>query len=207
MTGGAIIRSGRDPAISTSHAMLPPHRSPEAPPSSQPTSLGPLTLAALPAASEPLSATAAVLLHELPDGTHHFDWLLLAPGDSPSSSDDALLISFRCPGPVDDLPSAEAAPPIMIERIPPHRVRYLTFQGPLSAGRGSVRRVAHGVVEEGALTDFAGVFRIWWAPPENADPGPVPPGIRSQRTRELRAEYTLKRLGNSSWSVSARPVG
>lgn len=78
------------------------------------------------------------LLHELPDGSHHVDWMIATDesGDSP-------LVTFRLPGSFDRLPLDQL---VDIERIGLHRAHYLDYQGPLSGGRGYVTRLAHGEV-------------------------------------------------------------
>jgi hypothetical protein len=66
----------------------------------------------------------------------HYDWLLAPPGDP-----EALLWTARVWRPPRDWSCAGAWG---LEVAAPHRRRYLTYQGPLSRGRGSVRRVARG---------------------------------------------------------------
>lgn len=74
-----------------------------------------------------------VLVHRLPDGSEHFDWLLQRPTGGP-------LITFRLTSRPD------LAPPwnLAAERLPDHRDAYLTYEGELSANRGHVARVARG---------------------------------------------------------------
>jgi hypothetical protein len=83
-------------------------------------------------------AIMVLLRHDLPDGSSHFDWLLERPGYSS-------LLTFRVqeridrPGPG---PGGFAA-----TRLADHRLAYLTYEGPISDGRGSVTRVAAGSCE------------------------------------------------------------
>jgi hypothetical protein len=86
----------------------------------------------------------ALLLHTLPDGTRHFDWLIQparpdadhhAPGP-----DDRALVTFRTHHRPDD-PAVTAFP---AERLPDHRSLYLTYEGPIAGDRGHVRRLAEG---------------------------------------------------------------
>ena len=77
-----------------------------------------------------------LLIHELPDNSWHYDWLIQPPGCMP----DTPLISFRLAARPDD-PAVTVFP---AERVGDHRPLYLSFEGPVSGGRGSVRRVAEG---------------------------------------------------------------
>lgn len=73
-----------------------------------------------------------VLHHTLPDGSSHYDWLL-------EPAEDAPLISLRVP--------ARLSPGTFpIERLPDHRRIYLTFQGEISGGRGTVTRIQQGTL-------------------------------------------------------------
>jgi hypothetical protein len=75
-----------------------------------------------------------LLLHVLPDGSSHYDFLL-ERGD--------VLAAWRLPAPLAELPpeGAEA------ERLKNHRMVYLTHEGDVSGGRGTVRRVDEGTYE------------------------------------------------------------
>ena len=77
-----------------------------------------------------------LLLHELPDRSWHYDWMIQPTGAGP----DAPLISYRVAARPDDpaLTDFEAL------RIGVHRAEYLSFEGQVSGARGSVRRVARG---------------------------------------------------------------
>lgn len=82
------------------------------------------------------------LLHELPDGSRHVDWLLARDpaGEEP-------LISFRLAARVDELPPGGR---LEAERIADHRPRYLDYEGPVAPAepggpaRGHVRRLRRG---------------------------------------------------------------
>lgn len=106
-------------------------------------------------------AAAVLLLHELPDGTSHFDWLIQRNG-----GEDAPLISFRVRERID----SGGAKSFAAERLPDHRAAYLTYEGEISGGRGRVRRVATGdlevreafagrIVVVGRLGEARGIFR------------------------------------------------
>lgn len=73
----------------------------------------------------------ALLEHRAPDGTH-WDLLLEMPGRE-------RLATWRLAA-----NPAVAAGPIAAEPIQPHRRVYLEYEGPLSGGRGTVRRVDRG---------------------------------------------------------------
>ncbi|MCC6320142.1 MAG: hypothetical protein IT438_01755 [Phycisphaerales bacterium] len=79
-----------------------------------------------------------LLRHELPDGAWHHDWLIEPPGAGLSVGPS--LIAFRV-GPEIAWPPAGG---FVATRMAPHRREYLTYEGPVSGGRGRVRRVAVG---------------------------------------------------------------
>jgi hypothetical protein len=76
------------------------------------------------------------LLHELPDGSRHVDWMIAQDprGRNP-------LVTFRVPQRVDDLPAGRR---IEAVRIADHRPQYLTYEGPVPGDRGTVRRLVRG---------------------------------------------------------------
>lgn len=87
---------------------------------------------------------SVVLRHTLPDGSHHFDWLL-EPGGAAAEldPDERVLIAWRL-----SKPPVRAGPePFEAIRLPPHRRLYLDFEGPIPGNRGRVERVADGVAE------------------------------------------------------------
>jgi hypothetical protein len=89
----------------------------------------------------PESWPTVQLLHELPDGSAHVDWLL---GTDPDGQRP--LITFRLPRRVDELRAGET---MDAQRIADHRPAYLTYEGPISGGRGgrgTVRRLRAGQV-------------------------------------------------------------
>ncbi len=77
-----------------------------------------------------------LLRHDLPDGSSHFDWMV-EPSDPGRG-----LVSFRVHTRIDhpEITRFEA------ERIGEHRRDYLSYEGPVSGGRGVVTRVANGDV-------------------------------------------------------------
>jgi len=130
----------------------------------------------MPAATPgPPQCPAVLLLHTLPSGRSHFDWLTAR---DPSGA--APLLAFRVGVRLDRTP----LPAFDAERLPDHRPRYLDYEGPLEpkAGvdRGAVRRLARGsaVVERAddraavLLTDWgAGPIRCEGAPATVTRPG------------------------------------
>lgn len=94
----------------------------------------------------PMGLRTVILRHDLPDGSGHFDWMF-ALDDPPASR----LATWRCAVRPDE---SEVGAVVPMEALAPHRTAYLTFEGPLDGGRGSVRRVAAG----------------WWRPAEDVEP-------------------------------------
>src|SRR5689334_8634388 len=82
---------------------------------------------------DPPHTRGVLLRHDLPDGTFHFDLMIERRGGG-------RLLSFRVGGRIDGPEIRE----FRAERIDDHRPTYLDFEGPVSGGRGSVRRVATG---------------------------------------------------------------
>jgi hypothetical protein len=105
-----------------------------------------------------------ILRHSLPDGSWHADWLLDLP-----SPDPARVPTFRC-AERPDTPTAT----FWALRLADHRRMYLDYEGPVSGGRGSVVRMARGVIlsAEGwpgptrLRADFGRGPRAWLAQPD-----------------------------------------
>lgn len=76
------------------------------------------------------------LLHTLPDGTIHMDWMIAQDPEASLS-----LITFRMPRSLTEL---KAGNKLIAQQIEDHRPAYLTYEGPISGGRGAVRRLALG---------------------------------------------------------------
>ncbi len=81
---------------------------------------------------------AVILWHEPAKGEAHFDWML-STKLQPTSDDDPCLITHRT-----SLMPMQAVGVFEAHPIQPHRAKYLWYEGPLSCGRGSVRRVWAG---------------------------------------------------------------
>jgi len=94
-----------------------------------------------------------LLLHQQPDGSSHFDWLIARPG-CPGDS----LLSYRVGTRPDD-PGCSA---LTAEPIPDHRPFYLTYEGPITGGRGTVSRLARGTLAGAQLARDRVVLEIRW---------------------------------------------
>ncbi len=84
----------------------------------------------------------ALLRHDLPDGSFHFDWLLGRTLEC--ADDDAQVVrTIRCPLPIDQLSPGEGA---IIEPLGDHRWFYLHLsqKHELSQDRGAVTPIARG---------------------------------------------------------------
>lgn len=77
-----------------------------------------------------------LLRHDLPSGGWHFDWMLQR------SSGAEGLLTFR----VESRPDQPGFGFFEADRLDDHRTAYLDYEGEVSGGRGSVRRVASGVL-------------------------------------------------------------
>lgn len=100
-----------------------------------------------------------VLRHDLPDGSHHFDWMV-ARDDSPSPP----LATWRLPRPAHELRCGESVDAVQLND---HRAVYLEYEGEVSDNRGRVRRVARGFARgvSGGAEDLACVLEIRWEGP------------------------------------------
>lgn len=94
-----------------------------------------------------------VLLHTLPDGSSHHDWLI----DQPHIAHEKRLLSFRCPARPD-----LATEPFSALALPPHRARYLRYQGPIAQNLGCVTRVAVGRVLSLDPADTGIILSVQW---------------------------------------------
>ena len=79
-----------------------------------------------------------VIRHILPDGSHHFDWMIAR---DPRGTDP--LVTFRMDAGVDKLTESQSASAL---RIADHRAAYLEYEGPVSGDRGEVRRESSGAI-------------------------------------------------------------
>lgn len=98
-------------------------------------------MGAQPAIDWPPPAVAvptAQLLHTLPDGSFHVDWLIARDAAAARS-----LISFRLPRPMQEF---KVGKEVSMEHIGDHRPLYLGFEGTVPGGRGQVRRLNRGLL-------------------------------------------------------------
>ncbi len=118
-----------------------------------------------------------LLRHTLPDGSHHFDWVLATCPleDARAEPDVRDAVTFRVPNRVDQEVASGGARRLLGERLADHRRRYLWFTGELGPGtdgaaRGRVDPVATGawcpsVVTAGKVrffAEFKGGPRVEW---------------------------------------------
>lgn len=142
-------------------------------------------------------AQSVVLRHDLPDGSHHFDWLLEpTPGA-------AFLIAFRVG--VDPSRALLGAPEPALagfdgERLPDHRRLYLDYEGDLSGGRGRVARVARGGLEwtERGQDAIRGVAEFGGTPIEFQG-APVPGSAPGDTPARWRFRLVPARAGPPAW--------
>ena len=119
------------------------------------------------------------LLHELPDGSRHVDWML---AQDPRGRDP--LVTFRVPRRVDELRPGETLEAV---RIADHRSAYLTYEGPVSGDRGTVTRLASGRVAVLDEQPDGWHLEVRWEAP-----------LRSQRLR-----VTRQAAAGDAWTVEA----
>lgn len=91
-----------------------------------------------------LRLPTVLLKHTTRAGSHH-DWMLCDPRDP-----RGLLWTVRISQPSAQWPALRRW---RLERIAPHRRIYLSYQGPISQGRGSVLRVDRGWFTSQIWTD------------------------------------------------------
>lgn len=82
------------------------------------------------------------------DQGDHYDLMLEKP--------DALA-TFQLPAPLAEVTADQ---PRLVRRLDDHRRAYLTYEGPVSGGRGSVRIAAQGRYEASVATDELWVFEL-----------------------------------------------
>ncbi len=91
-------------------------------------------------------AGAFVVQHHVRGGEAHDDWMFEA---------DGVLVTFQCPvAPAALAVGAE----VTVRRLADHRRAYLTYEGPVRGGRGSVRIVDRGRYD--GWIDPDGTWRI-----------------------------------------------
>ncbi len=123
-----------------------------------------------------MQSLPTVLLRHTTRAGGHYDWLLADPLDP-----TGLLWTARC-----DLPSEQwlGARTFAMKPIQPHRRVYLTYEGPISGGRGSARRVDEGTF----------VPRLWTASRIVID----------VNLRRCRATIEMTRITGNRWRAMVR---
>ena len=137
------------------------------------------------------------LRHELPDGSSHVDWMLARDplGRAP-------LVTFRLPGRVDELAPGTDGGTMRAERIADHRPSYLTHEGPVSRGRGVVRRLRSGRILEWTGDEAGWRLTLLWA--SQGDGGSDDAGPAAGRA--TRQTLFLEPRAGGRWDVSAVSV-
>lgn len=100
---------------------------------------------------EPGWAPSVVLVHEVPGVGPHLDWMIAPAGCDLADPDARALMTWRLAAGVEVFGGER----FWGVRLPPHRVRYLVFQGDIGGGRGTVRRIWAGLVRT-TTVDAAG---------------------------------------------------
>jgi hypothetical protein len=97
-----------------------------------------------------------LLRHDTEDGAHHFD-LMIARRPDTRDPDERALVTFRLDRALRDQPRSFRA-----DRIADHRAVYLTREGPIGGGRGSVARIEAGTARWLTRSDDALVVDLDW---------------------------------------------
>lgn len=95
------------------------------------------------------------LLHKMPDGSSHFDWMIAQDG----TDDKRELTTYRLESRLDRVQNGQS---ILVERIADHRWAYLEYEGPISGNRGVVSCVAKGVVTSQKRDESIWRLEICW---------------------------------------------
>lgn len=134
------------------------------------------------------------LQHILPDGSFHFDWMIArdAAGESP-------LMTFRLDRPLNNLSVGEC---LGITQLPDHRPMYLDYEGPVSRNRGTVARVACGLVRSASRVADRGYetakLRVNWSASAGMK-APTPFASQVLNLRHIRDdEWTVTALAEES---------
>jgi hypothetical protein len=122
-----------------------------------------------------------MLVHELPDGSSHVDWLIARP-------DADSLASFRLDGRVDQLRPGKT---LVARRVADHRPEWLDREGTVSGGRGTARRLARGSIHFQEVLGTTWHLEIVWE------------GKEAVARQRLRLEPMDPQRGNDGWRVTA----
>jgi len=129
-----------------------------------------LRISALDSPAPEIRLPTVQLLHTLPDGTFHFDWMIAA-----AIGAEANLITFRLPRRIDDLAAGEE---VLATPLGLHRRAYLEYEGPVSGDRGFVKRVTRGEVRTVRRDDREWRLEVRWQ------------GTPSERPSLIRIAFT-----------------
>ena len=121
-----------------------------------------------------------------PGHPDHYDLMLQAGGSEGAPPEVRALMTFATVS--DEFPAGREACPSELRAILSHRLAYLTFEGPVSGGRGSVRRA-----DSGDLT---------WLPAPEAVPGDLRFRLGGER---LSGTFRLRRIGEGTHSLEREP--
>lgn len=165
-------------------------------------------------------AAWVLLRHDLPDGTWHWDWLLEPRAqDAPfrrttDDPDERSLISFRVAATLgeDWRPDDPGTPAFTAEILPPHRRRYLTFEGDIGPGadgvsRGRVKRVAWdptGVAFLQLGPDRCDISLRSCKRPWGFTPGSDWPLLDREAEAGIEREKFTKRIRHVSWIATPK---
>lgn len=98
-----------------------------------------------------------VILHHVTRQGSHYDWLMETPSQIPDTGTQLWTARIELPP-----ESWQTDRKLMLTPIAPHRRHYLTYQGPISNGRGSVRRIAQGWFVADAWTAGRRLLQVQW---------------------------------------------
>ena len=93
-------------------------------------------------------STRFVILHHMQNDGEHWDLMLEHAG---------ILWTWQ----LEREPTTRDALPMPARRIEDHRLAYLSYEGPISRGRGSVRRIDSGLVEYEDITSQRVAFQLF----------------------------------------------
>ena len=126
------------------------------------------------------------LLHTLPDGSAHMDWMIGSVDDP-----EQRLVTFRLRERLENL---TINIPLAIKRIADHRPSYLEYEGSIGGDRGHVRRLSRGFVESVSMgiSEREWLLEIAW---QESD--------RHQSRQLVR----LRCGADEAWTVEILPVG
>ncbi len=101
-----------------------------------------------------------VILHHVTPQDSHYDWLIQPPAHDPLP--DQRLWTARVALPPESWPVNQR---VDLTPLEPHRLLYLTYEGPISNNRGHVHRVAQGLFTPRLWTPTEIALDIHWQKP------------------------------------------